>query len=92
MKVLNIQEAKTHLSRLVEQAMAGEEIVIAKAGRPCVRLTRCVPETSARTLGGWEGKLWIAPDFDAADPAVIGLFEGGALPNKSRKQPRRAKK
>ena len=92
MKVLNIQQAKTHLSRLIEQAMAGEEIVIAKAGRPCVQLTPCVPETSPRTLGGWEGRLWIAPDFDAPDPAVIGLFENGSLPREPRKQPRRSNK
>jgi prevent-host-death family protein len=76
MKVLNIQEAKTHLSRLVEQALAGEQIVIAKAGRPCVELTPYVPERAQRTIGGWEGRLRIAPDFDAPDPAVAALFEG----------------
>jgi prevent-host-death family protein len=92
MKVLNIQQAKTHLSRLIEQAMAGEEIVIAKAGRPCVRLIPCVPETSARALGGWEGRLWISPDFDAPDPAVIGLFESGSLTKQPRKQRRRTKR
>ncbi len=77
--MLNIQQAKTHLSRLVELALAGEEIVIAKAGRPCVRLEPWAPEGSERTLGGdWEGKVRIAPDFDAVDPAVTDLFEGGA--------------
>jgi prevent-host-death family protein len=91
MKVLNIQQAKTHLSRLVEQAMAGEEIIIAKAGRPCVQLTPCVPETKPRVLGGWQGKLRIAPDFDAPDPAVIELFEGRSAA-KARQKPRRAKK
>lgn len=76
MKVLNIQQAKTHLSRLVEQALAGEEIVIAKAGRPCVQLTPYAPERMARSPGGWEGKIWIAPDFDAEDPRIVALFEG----------------
>jgi prevent-host-death family protein len=78
-RVLNIQQAKTHLSRLVEQALAGEKIVIAKAGRPCVQLTPWAPEGTERTLGGdWEGKVRIAPDFDVADPAVFDLFGGGA--------------
>jgi prevent-host-death family protein len=86
MKVLNIQQAKTHLSRLVEQAMAGEEIVIAKAGRPCVQLTPFRPERAARTLGGWQGKLWISPDFDAPDSSVVELFEG---PSPRRRQPRK---
>lgn len=81
MRVLNIQQAKTHLSRLVEQALAGEEIVIAKAGRPCVQLTPWAPEGSARKLGGdWEGRVQIALDFDAPDPAVIALFEGAVAP------------
>jgi prevent-host-death family protein len=56
-KSVNIQEAKTHLSRLLEEAVRGEEIIIAKAGRPYVRLVPCLPETTPRTLGGWEGRV-----------------------------------
>jgi len=74
MKVVNIQAAKTHLSRLVEEAAAGEEIVIAKAGRPYVKLVSCVPSTTARKLGGWEGKVEIAPDFDDTSPELLQLF------------------
>lgn len=84
MKVHNIQEAKTHLSRLVERALAGEQIVIAKAGRPCVQLTPFNVAQSPRTLGGWEGKVWIADDFDAPDPEIEALFKGA-----QRKRPRR---
>lgn len=77
MRILNIQEAKTHLSRLVDEAVAGEEIVIAKAGRPQVKLTPCLPERSARELGGWEGKVWMADDFDETSEELVRLFEGG---------------
>jgi antitoxin (DNA-binding transcriptional repressor) of toxin-antitoxin stability system len=75
-KLVNIQEAKTHLSRLVEEAVAGEEIVIAKAGRPYVRLVACLPERAPRKLGGWEGKVWIAEDFDEPLDEIQRLFEG----------------
>jgi prevent-host-death family protein len=75
-RTVNVQEAKTHLSRLLEEAAAGEEIVIAKAGKPYVRLVPCLPEQSPRPLGGWEGKVWIADDFDETPEEVIRLFEG----------------
>ena len=87
MKTVNVQEAKTHLSRLLEEAVAGEEIVIAKAGKPYVRLVPCRPEQSPRPLGGWEGKVWIADDFDETPEEVIGLFEG-----KRSSRPRRARR
>jgi prevent-host-death family protein len=77
-RTVNVQEAKTHLSRLLEEAAAGEEIVIAKAGKPYVRLVPCLPEQSPRPLGGWEGKVWIADDFDETPEEVIRLFEGKA--------------
>jgi prevent-host-death family protein len=78
MRTVNVQEAKTHLSRLLEEAVAGEEIVIAKAGKPYVRLVPCLPERAPRTLGGWEGKVWIAADFDETPEDVVRLFEGKA--------------
>jgi prevent-host-death family protein len=66
MDQVNIHEAKTHFSRLVERAEAGEEIVIARNGSPVAKL---VPYLDARPrkLGGWEGKVWIAPDFDTEE-------------------------
>jgi prevent-host-death family protein len=86
MSVHNIQEAKTHLSRLVERALAGEQIVIAKAGRPCVQLTPFKAEQLPRTLGGWEGKVSIADDFDAPSREVEALFEGSRPARQRRKR------
>lgn len=87
MRSVNIQEAKTHLSRLVEEAARGEEIVIAKAGRPMVRLVPCTEGRTPRKLGGWAGKMSIADDFDETPDEVIRLFEGrvAARPRRARK-------
>lgn len=75
MKQVNIHHAKTHLSRLIQRALAGEEIVIAKAGEPLVRLT---PAKAAmpgkRKLGDMRGEIWIAEDFDAEDPEINRMF------------------
>jgi prevent-host-death family protein len=76
MKIVNLHEAKTQLSRLLEEAARGEEIVIAKAGRPYVRLIPCLPERTPRVLGGWEGRVRISPDFDQTPDDVIAAFEG----------------
>jgi prevent-host-death family protein len=74
--VVNIHEAKTHLSRLVEQAVAGEEIVIAKSGKPMVKLTP-VEHRAPRRLGTMKGLIHIAPDFDDDLPEdFLALFEG----------------
>jgi prevent-host-death family protein len=70
MKTVNIQAAKTHLSRLVEEAMAGTEIVLAKAGKPMVRLTPVQPDASARKPGAWRGRVRMARDFNAEDVNV----------------------
>lgn len=75
MHTVNIQAAKTHLSRLVEQAAAGEEIVLAKAGKPIARLVPYRGTGQKRKLGAWQGKVRIAKDFDAEIPDLTGLFE-----------------
>jgi prevent-host-death family protein len=74
--------AKTHLSRLVEEAVAGEEIVLAKAGRPLVRLVPVQPDVSPRKPGAWKGKVRMARNFNAEDERIVALFEGtaGATP------------
>ena len=64
MKLVNIYEAKTQLSRLLEQMNAGEEIVIAKAGHPIARLVPFTLVKSKRKPGVWKGKVEIAEDFD----------------------------
>ena len=76
MSVVNIYEAKTHLSRLVARAAAGEDIVIAKAGRPVAKLVGYSEADEPRQLGGWEGRVWIADDFDELPPEILAAFEG----------------
>jgi prevent-host-death family protein len=77
MKTINVQEAKTHLSRLMEEAAAGETIILGKHGRPMVKLTAYRPDQETRPLGGLEGKLWISKDFDDEDPRINAMFTGG---------------
>ena len=74
--MVNIHEAKTHLSRLIERAAAGEEIVIAKAGRPVARLVAYENRFEPRTPGAMRGLIWIAEDFDETPSSVIEAFEG----------------
>jgi prevent-host-death family protein len=76
MSVVNIHEAKTHLSRLLERVSAGEEIVIAKAGRPVARLVPYEESLEPRKPGGWEGRVWIADDFDELPPDLLAAFYG----------------
>ena len=72
---VNIHDAKTHLSRLIERVEAGEEIVIARGGRPVARLVPLRARTQPRRLGIWEGQVWIAPDFDDPIPELLDAFE-----------------
>ena len=64
MKHVNIHEAKTHLSRLVERVEAGEEITLARAGRPVARLVPYRARREPRRPGIWKGQVLIGPDFD----------------------------
>lgn len=77
MKTFNMHEAKTHFSRLVDAAAAGEEIVIAKAGKPVAKLVPVSARAGARKLGALTGKVHEAPDCWAPDPEVEELFYGG---------------
>ena len=70
---VNLYEAKTSLSKLVERAAAGEEIIIAKAGKPKARLVP-LADCGLRKPGGWEGKVWVADDFD--EPLPPEILEG----------------
>jgi prevent-host-death family protein len=67
---VNMHEAKTELSKLVERALAGEDVVIARAGVPVVRLVP-VARLGQRVLGQWRGKVKMAADFDAALPDEV---------------------
>jgi prevent-host-death family protein len=74
--VINIHEAKTHLSRLLERVSQGEEIVIANNGRPVAKLIPYRENRAPRKPGGWEGRVWMAPDFDELPPEVAAAFRG----------------
>ena len=77
MQTVNIHEAKTQFSRLVDAAASGEEIVIAKAGKPAARLVPMERAKVTRRFGGLKGKVHIADDFDAPLlDDVIAAFEG----------------
>lgn len=76
--LVNIHEAKTHFSKLIERIQQGEEVVIAKAGVPVARLTSYVPAKSRiKPPGSMRGEIWIAEDFDAPLPDdLVAAFEG----------------
>lgn len=75
-ETVNLYKAKTHLSALVERAAAGEEIVIAKAGKPKAKLIPYRPPAEPRKPAHALGLTFIADDFDAAMPDLEAAFEG----------------
>ena len=76
MKKVNIYEAKTQLSRLVEEAASGQDVVIARAGRPVARLTRLEKTSRKRRLGVLDGRFRIPDDFNRALPEeALSAFE-----------------
>jgi prevent-host-death family protein len=78
-KTVNLYDAKTHLSELVERAADGEEIIIAKSGKPRARLMPLAASSKLRKAGDLKGKIWIADDFDADLPEdLLAAFEGDA--------------
>jgi prevent-host-death family protein len=77
MPTVNIHEAKTHLSRLVAEAAAGHEVIIAKAGKPVARLVPLALPPQRRRLGVLKGELTVPDDFDAPLPEdILASFEG----------------
>ncbi len=69
--------AKTHLSQLLARVEAGEELVLARSGRPIARLIPYRQLGASRRFGGWRGRVWIADDFDAPFPDSIDeVFRG----------------
>ena len=71
MLAVNVHEAKTHLSRLLARVARGEEVVINRAGKPVARLVPVARPQGPRVLGGDEGKVFIADDFDAPLPEEL---------------------
>ena len=77
MRQVNIHQAKTQLSQLLEDVARGEEIVIAKAGKPIARLVAIAATNQPRRRGSLKGRIAIAADFDAPLPEeVLASFEG----------------
>lgn len=75
--IVDVHEAKTHLSQLIERAAAGEEIIIARAGRPMCRLTPLQPVPEPPRLGQYAGEPFrIADDFDTLPADLAAAFEG----------------
>lgn len=76
MRTINIHEAKTHLSRLAEEVASGEEIIIAKAGKPVMKLTPLAAKRTPRKIGLLKGKINMTDDFDAPLPdELLDAFE-----------------
>jgi prevent-host-death family protein len=74
--IINIHDAKTHLSRIVEEVAAGKEVIIAKAGKPMAKLVPLDAKPSAKTLGLLKGKVRIPADFNEPLPdSVLRSFE-----------------
>lgn len=76
MDVVNVHQAKTHLSQLLDRVAAGEAITIARHGKPVALLSPCPQHLPVRQPGALKGRLWVADDFDAPDPAVESLVYG----------------
>jgi prevent-host-death family protein len=76
MKVVNIHEAKTHLSRLVARAAKGESFVIAKAGKPLVKVTAIDAPAKPRRLGFMEGEIAVPEDFNRMGEREIAKLFG----------------
>jgi prevent-host-death family protein len=79
MKTVNIHEAKTTLSRLVAEAVAGEEVVIARAGKPLVRLVAVSASAGPRTLGRLAGQVIESENCWERDLGTEALFYGGSV-------------
>jgi len=79
MKTVNVHEAKTHLSRLLEEVEAGQEVIIARGGRPVARLSPLPSTRPPRVLGRLAGRYTVPADWDAPlPPEVIAAFDGPA--------------
>ena len=89
---VNIHDAKTHLSRLLQKVANGEEVTIARAGVPVARLVPVINKQNIRPLGFARGEVWVADDFDAPLPDdLLAQFYGGKLPKLIDRPPHKRK-
>lgn len=85
MQITNISDAKSTLSKLIEQVLRGEEVIIGKAGKPVAKLVPYDVAQTPRQLGAghWKNKIWIADDFDDLPEETLKLFTGEAEDDES---------
>ncbi|MEQ9424483.1 MAG: type II toxin-antitoxin system prevent-host-death family antitoxin [Cyclobacteriaceae bacterium] len=76
MEVVNMHEAKSKLSKLVQKAVDGEEIIIAKSGKPTVKLVPLENKPQRRVRGRWKGKVWLSPDWEEWPEDIQKSFDG----------------
>jgi len=74
--LVNMHEAKTHLSRLVDDVSKGNEVILGKAGRPVARLVPYVADQVPRRPGRWAGRVRMSADFDTTPDWFLDAFEG----------------
>lgn len=76
MQVMNIHQAKTNLSKLIEMTLAGENVIIAKAGKPVAKLVAYKEKLKPRKLGLLKGKIFVPDNFNDEDEEINKLFYG----------------
>lgn len=79
MQMVNIHEAKTNLSRLIESALLGNDVIIAKAGKPIAKLSSYKEKLKPRKLGLLKGKIFVPDNFNDEDEEINKLFYEGNL-------------
>ena len=79
MQLVNVHQAKSQLSKLLDQVAAGEEVVIARHGKPVARLAPMQEELPPRQPGALKGKIWVAENFDDPDEELEDLFYNGPI-------------
>jgi prevent-host-death family protein len=80
---VNVHEAKTNFSKLLQRVILGDEVIIAKAGVPVAKLVRYVTKKGKRPLGFYRGQIWMADDFDAPLPDdILAGFYGEDVPDR----------
>ena len=82
MKIMNVHQAKTHLSKILSEVEKGEEYIIARAGKAVARLSPVGPSVSEPIPGRWRGLVTVHEDFDSEDERINRTFEGddGEIP------------
>ncbi len=76
MQVINIHQAKTNLSKLIAQTLNGEDVIIAKAGKPVVKVVAYKEKLKPRKLGALKGKIFVPDNFNDEDEEINKLFYG----------------